>query len=184
MVKNRVSLFKMFMVFFKIGAFTIGGGLAMIPLIQNEFVVKQKWVEEKEIVDLLAISQSLPGVIAVNSSIYMGYRMAGVAGAVVSTVGIVLPSYIIILLISFLMTNFSEIWYVQKAFAGVRAGVTALITYSTYNLVRSSVKSITAVVIAVASFILLVFLNVDISIVILLAIAFGIGMMFFKEKIR
>lgn len=87
----------MFNVFFKIGLFTIGGGLAMIPLIRDEFVERQGWIDDKDITDVLAIAQSLPGVIAVNSATFLGYRLAGIMGALVCTIGVVLPSFLIIL---------------------------------------------------------------------------------------
>ena len=86
----------MFNVFFKIGLFTIGGGLAMIPLIRDEFVERQGWIDDKDITDVLAIAQSLPGVIAVNSATFLGYRLAGIAGALVCTLAVILPSFIII----------------------------------------------------------------------------------------
>jgi len=164
----------MFIIFFKIGAFTIGGGFAMIPVIQHELVEKQKWVDDDEIVDLLSIAQSLPGVIAVNSSIYVGYKCAGILGAFIATVGVVLPSFIIILTVAFMLSNFAHLWYIQKMFAGVRAGVTALIAIATYKLMKSAVVNIMGIVIAISAFILLQFLNVDIAYVVIFASIIGI----------
>ena len=91
MQQKQVSYLHMFNVFFKIGLFTIGGGLAMIPLIRDEFVERQGWIDDKDITDVLAIAQSLPGVIAVNSATFLGYRLAGIAGALVCTLGVILP---------------------------------------------------------------------------------------------
>ncbi len=174
----------MFMVFFKIGSITIGGGFAMIPVIRHELVEKQKWVDEKEIVDLLAIAQSLPGVIAVNSSIYVGYKCAGIIGAVVATVGVVLPSFVIVLVIAFTLSNFAHIWYVQKMFAGVRAGVTALIAIATYTLMKSAIVDVAGVVIAISAFILLQFLKVDIAYIVISAAIIGIISGKLKGKIQ
>ena len=174
MEDKKFSLFRMFIVFFKIGAFTIGGGLAMIPVIQHELVDKQKWIDEKEIVDLLAIAQSLPGVIAINSSIYVGYKCAGIIGAVVATAGVVMPSFVIILVIAFLLSNFADLWYVQKMFAGVRAGVTALIAIATYKLMKSAIVNVMGVVIAVIAFISLGFWKLDIAYVVISAAIIGI----------
>lgn len=182
MKDKKFSLFKMFIIFLKIGAITIGGGLAMIPVIRHELVEKQKWVDEKEIVDLLAIAQSLPGVIAVNSSIYVGYKCAGIIGAVVAVVGVVLPSFVIILIIAFMLSNFADLWYVQKMFAGVRAGVTALIAIATYKLMKTAITDVAGVVIAIAVFILLQFLRVDIAYIVISAAIIGIVIGNFKRK--
>jgi chromate transporter len=123
------KLVRMFLTFFRIGAFTIGGGYAMLPLIEREFVEKQGWVSEDEIVDIFAIVQSVPGVIAINSSIFIGYRIAGLAGALAATLGMVLPSFIIISVIAAFFVQFRDIPAVQNAFAGIRAGVTALFAW-------------------------------------------------------
>ncbi|GAE23418.1 chromate transport protein [Bacteroides pyogenes JCM 10003] len=91
--------FELFGIFFKIGAFTIGGGYAMVPLIQNEIVTRRKWIAQEDFIDLLAIAQSSPGVLAVNIAIFIGYKLRGIRGSVVTTLGTVLPSFIIILLL-------------------------------------------------------------------------------------
>lgn len=96
---SRPRYLHMFLVFVKIGLFTIGGGPAMIPLIRDEFVEKQKWIGDEDITDVLALSQSLPGVIAVNASTFLGYRLGGLKGSLVATIGVVLPSFVIIFVI-------------------------------------------------------------------------------------
>ena len=96
---SRPRYLHMFLVFVKIGLFTIGGGPAMIPLIRDEFVEKQKWIRDEDITDVLALSQSLPGVIAVNASTFLGYRLGGLKGSLVATIGVVLPSFVIIFVI-------------------------------------------------------------------------------------
>ena len=146
----------MFGSFFKIGAFTIGGGYAMLPLIEREFVEVRGWVTDEEIVDVFAIAQSLPGVIAINTSIFIGYKVAGVTGSLVAAAGMILPSFFSILLIAVLMVNAQGNVWVQKAFAGVRAGVTAMILLAGLKLGKTILRNPPAWVIAALSFLALV----------------------------
>ena len=140
----------MFNVFFKIGLFTIGGGLAMIPLIRDEFVERQGWIDDKDITDVLAIAQSLPGVIAVNSATFLGYRLAGIMGALVCTIGVlvctigvVLPSFLIIFAIAMLFASsgLDSNTYILKFFAGVNAAITVLLVVATKKMFASSVSN-------------------------------------------
>ena len=110
------NLLKMFITFFKIGAFTFGGGYAMIPLIEEEVVNKKKWVEKQEFMDMLVISQSLPGPLALNCSTFIGYKISGVIGAVMAILGITLPSFLIITLIAAYFMQFRDYYYVNLAF--------------------------------------------------------------------
>ncbi|MGI6777932.1 MAG: chromate transporter [Acetivibrionales bacterium] len=158
--KKISKLLKMFFVFFKIGAFTIGGGYAMLPLIEKEVVENQKWIEEKEIIDVFAIVQSVPGVIAINSSIYLGYRIAGLAGALAAALGVILPSFVVILIIAFMLFSFNENIYIQKAFGGIRAGVTAMIGLTAVKLGKSVIKDKAGVILAAASFIAIVVFDI------------------------
>lgn len=157
----------LFWVFFKIGAFTIGGGLAMLPLIQDEFCVKNKWVDEKEIVDIFAISQSLPGVISINSSIYVGYKIAGMPGAVLSAFGITLPAFLVILLIVLFFDNIADNPYVKKAFAGVIAGVVGMLTVSTIKLAKSAIRDVFGIILAAVALVVLVLFDTNVVLVIL-----------------
>lgn len=154
------TLWKLFFVFFRIGAFTIGGGYAMLPLIEREVVDNQKWVKQEEIVDVFAITQSVPGVIAINSSIFIGYKIGGMVGAVVAAAGVILPSFIIILAIAFLMFNIKDNIYAAKAFTGVRAGVTALIGLTAVKLGKAIIKDKISAVLALSSFIAIVIFDV------------------------
>ena len=153
MKDKQVSFLHMFKVFFKIGLFTIGGGLAMIPLIRDEFVERQGWIDDKDITDVLAIAQSLPGVIAVNSATFLGYRLAGVAGALVCTVGVVLPSFLIIFAIAMLFASsgLDSNVYLLKFFAGVNAAITVLLVVATKKMFASSVSNKLGWVILAAS---------------------------------
>ena len=127
-----------FGIFFKIGAFTIGGGYAMVPLIENEIVDKRHWLAREDFVDLLAISQSAPGILAVNISIFIGYRLKGVPGSIVTALGTVLPSFLIILAIALFFHNFKDNTVVERIFKGIRPAVVALIAAPTFSMAKSA----------------------------------------------
>jgi chromate transporter len=146
---------KLFLVFFRIGAFTFGGGYAMIPYIEREIVEKNKWIKSEDIIDIFAIVQSVPGVIAVNSSTFVGYRVAGLFGAAAATLGVVLPSYIIIAIIALFLYNFKSYPYVNEAFFGIQAGVAALMTHVVFKLGKSSVKKAMGYILAAGAFLAL-----------------------------
>lgn len=181
MDKNERSvLWKMFWAFFRIGAFTIGGGYAMLPLIEKEVVDNRNWVSRDEIVDIFAVVQSVPGVIAINTSIFIGYKVRGLKGAVAAALGVILPSFLIILVIAYLMFNIQDNVYIQKAFTGIRAGVTSLIGLTVVKLVKSSIKDRLGVLLAVASLILIVVLDIHAILIIIGGgiigyLAYGIG---------
>jgi len=164
---NLPLLWKMFVSFFRIGAFTIGGGYAMLPLIEKEVVDHQKWVSEEDIVDVFAISQSVPGVIAINSSIFIGYKISGFAGAVAAALGVILPSFIIILVIAFFLLNINNNVYIQKAFTGVRAGVVGMIALAAVKLAKSAVKDKLGVGLAIAAFIAIVVFDISVILIII-----------------
>lgn len=127
-----------FGIFFKIGAFTIGGGYAMVPLIENEIVTKRKWIAQADFVDLLAISQSAPGILAVNISIFIGYKLRGIRGSIVTALGTILPSFIIILAIALFFHNFKDNVIVERIFKGIRPAVVALIAAPTFSMAKSA----------------------------------------------
>ncbi|HHT66279.1 MAG: chromate transporter [Caldicoprobacterales bacterium] len=160
---------KLFTVFFRIGAFTFGGGYAMIPYIEREIVDKNKWIKSEEIIDIFAIVQSVPGVIAVNSSTFVGYRIAGLTGSIAATLGVVLPSYIIIAVIALFLYNFKEYPLVNEAFHGIQAGVAALMCYVVYKLGKSSIKNGYGAVLAAASFLALTVFGASAVLVLLAA---------------
>lgn len=129
---------QMFAAFFKIGAFTLGGGYAMIPLVREEVVDRRRWIEEEEFLNMLAIAQSAPGVMAVNTAIFIGYKMRGWRGVVCTTLGSIMPSFVIILLIAGVFTRFREYPLVEAAFKGVRPAVVALIVAPLYKMAKSA----------------------------------------------
>ncbi len=174
-MKDKMLIYlQLFLTFMKIGAFTFGGGYAMIPLIQKEASEKHKWVTDADILEIVAIAESTPGPIAINAATFVGYRTAGFWGALVSTVGIVLPSFLIILLISYVMQEFQHIEAVRYAFSGIRAGVLALIIKALWSMYRKSPKGAVAYFIMGASFVLAAFLKMNILIVIVFCAVLGL----------
>jgi len=131
-----------FKTFFKIGAFTLGGGYAMISIIQNEVVVKKKWIPEDQFVDLIAVAQSCPGVLAANISVFVGYKMRKTLGALVTCLGAILPSFLIILCIALFFHQFMDIPWVAAIFRGIRPAVVALIAAPTFTLAKSAKLSL------------------------------------------
>lgn len=139
-MKKRELIWKLFSTFFRIGAFTFGGGYAMIPLIQRETVEENHWLTDDDILEILAIAESTPGPIAINSATFVGYRVAGVAGAFFATFGVVLPSLVIISILSYVIDAFKNNAYVSYAFWGIRAGVLALVTKALWTMFKKQPK--------------------------------------------
>ena len=129
---------EIFTTFSKIGAFTIGGGYAMIPVIQKEIVDKREWVNNEEFMDMLAISQSAPGILAINISIFIGQRLRGIKGSIIAAIGTALPSFVMILLIAMFFNNFRDNEIVNRVFMGIRPVVVALIAVPLISLSKST----------------------------------------------
>lgn len=176
------NLWTLFITFFRIGAFTFGGGYAMIPLIQKEIVENKGWVSDEDILDIVAIAESTPGPIAINAATFIGYKTGGVRGSFFATLGVVLPSFIIISLIAYLLKEFAHIEAVRYAFYGIRAGVLALVTKSLWTMYKKSPKGKAAIVITVASFAFVAFLNVNTLLVIALSAAIGLIISEIKQR--
>ena len=152
---------QIFTTFAKIGAFTIGGGYAMIPLIQEEVVNKKRWIEEVDFMDVLAISQSAPGLLSVNISIFLGYRLRGTKGSVVATLGSVLPSFLIILMIAMFFAGYQDNPTVMKIFKGIRPVVVALIAVPMINMAKKAKLNIYTAALAVATALLVTFFKIS-----------------------
>lgn len=131
---NIKNIFQLFITFFKTGLLTFGGGYAMIPILQREVSEKKKWISEMEMLDILAVSESTPGPIAVNTATYVGYEVAGFWGSFFATLGLIIPSFIIIFIISFFYKDFMNWAVVQAAFKGLRIGVIILLIRAVYKL--------------------------------------------------
>lgn len=162
----------LFLTFFRIGLFTIGGGYAMIPFIEAEVVNKRQWIDRTLFTDLIAVAQSCPGVFAINISIFIGYRLRGVPGAIVTALGTALPSLIIILAIAMFFRNFQNVPWVAAMFAGIRPAVVALLAIPTWNMAKSAGVSLINCWIPVASAMLIWLLGVN-PIYIILAAGLG-----------
>ena len=164
----------LFLTFMKIGAFTFGGGYAMIPLIQREVVEEKKWINESELMDMIAIAESTPGPIAINSATFVGHHVGGFRGAFCATVGVILPSFAIIAAISYVLQQFERLRAVKYAFLGIRAGVLALILKAFWNMARQIPKKAVSCCIAAAAFVLAALVKLNVLIVIVLCAAAGL----------
>ena len=164
----------LFMAFFRIGAFTFGGGYAMLPMLQKEVVEKYHWATEDEIMDYFAIGQCTPGVIAVNTATFVGQKQAGVWGGIFATLGVVFPSLVIIMIIAAFIQNFAHLPAVQNAFAGIRVCVCVLILNAVVKLWKKSVVDWKTFLIFLLVFAGSVFLNVSPVLYVLAAALAGI----------
>ena len=173
---------RLLIIFLKIGAFTFGGGFAMIPLIQKEAVEKKGWVSDDDILEIIAIAESTPGPIAINSATFVGYRTAGFFGAACATFGVVLPSFVIILLLSFVLTQFQENRTVQYAFNGIRVGVLALLFKALWGMYKKSPKGWAAYIVMAGAFLLTAILKVNVLYVIIGCAVFGLVTSFLVKR--
>ena len=167
-------MLKLFITFFKIGLFTIGGGYAMIPLIERDVVERNRWVSKEEFLVLLAVAQAAPGVFAVNISIFIGYKLRGVWGSIVAAIGNVLPSVLIILAIAFFFSSFSDNRVVNNIFMGLRPAVVALIAAPVFSVAKSARIGWTNVWIPVLSALLIVCFGGSPIYIIMVAVVAGI----------
>ncbi len=161
MDKQLKELFDLFMIFFKIGGFTFGGGYAMLPAIQKEFVEDRDWATEEEIIDYYAIGQCTPGIIAVNTATFIGYKRKGIIGGISASLGMVAPSLIIITTIASFFKEFQDIQVVQHAFGGIRVVVAALIANTVINMASQSIKDWIGIILFILSFLVVAILNVS-----------------------
>ena len=168
------ELLKIFLAFFKIGAFTFGGGYAMIPLIQREAVENHKWVTDEDILDIVAIAESTPGPIAINAATFVGYQTRGYAGAVAATLGVVLPSFVTIFAIFHVLRAFRDLKVVQYAFNGIRVGVLVLLFKALLKMFKTNQKGTLARVLMVLAFVLTTLVKVNTILVIILCGAIGV----------
>lgn len=168
------QLWELFLVFFKMGSFTFGGGYAMLPIIQEEIVNKRSWATDEEILDYYAIGQSTPGIIAVNTATFIGYNRIGIIGGIIATLGVVSPSIVLITIIATFFKNFQNYVLVQHAFGGIRVVVAALIFNAVLKMYKDSVKDWLGILLFITSFLLLVFLDITPILVIVVSALIGI----------
>lgn len=176
-----VSLWNIFLVFAKIGSVTIGGGYAMIPIIQED-LVKRGWISEEELPDIIAMAQSAPGVLAVNMSIFAGYRLRGFKGSVAATLGSILPSFLMILLIAMLFTGYQDNPVVVRIFKGIRPVVVSLILVPMIRMARKGNKTWWAWAISAVTLFLVAFLNFSPIYILLTLIVAAVCVTLIKER--
>lgn len=174
MGKRYRELWKVFLTFLKIGGFTFGGGYAMIPLIQKEAVENHKWITDEDILEIIAIAESTPGPIAINAATFVGYRTCGVLGSVCATLGVVLPSFVIIYAISFVLRQFQELKAVQYAFAGIRAGVLALLCKALWGMYQKNKKNWVSYIVMAGAFVLTALVDISVLPVLIGCAVFGL----------
>ena len=167
-------LWDLFFTFARIGAFTFGGGYAMLPMIQNEVVERKKWATEEEVMNYYAVGQSTPGIIAVNTATFIGYKQAGVLGGIFATLGVVAPSVVIITVIAAFIRNFLEYEVVEHALAGISVAVAVLVISAVINLWKKGVKNLFGIFMFIIGFAISVFTNWSPIVVVILAVIGGI----------
>lgn len=166
--------FELFSSFFKIGMFTFGGGFAMLPLIEKEMVVRKKWIGRDEIMDLFAAAQAIPGAIAINVASFIGYKIAGKKGSFMATLGVILPSFMIIIAVAALFMQIADAWQVAAVFNGINGGVVAMILISGFRMARSGIVDRITATLFTVTLIAVIFLGVSPIYLILLGAAVGL----------
>ena len=179
--KEKATFLKIFLIFAKIGAFTIGGGYAMIPLIQNE-MVRRGWLEEKEFPDLIALSQTAPGILAVNISIFVGYKLRGTKGSIVATLGSILPSFLIILIIAIAFTGYQDNPVVVRIFKGIRPVVVALIAAPMVKMAMTNNRKWWHWLIMLSALAMTVFLGISPIYIMLCVIVLAAAVTIYNDK--
>lgn len=191
MNRNWKLIAEIFLVFLKIGPATFGGGYAMIPVIEREIVEKKKWIKPHDVADVLVIAQSVPGAIALNSATFIGFTIAGVQGAIAALLGVLLPTFLIVIGLSFVFISLNGNPFVDAAMQGMSAAIVALIIFAAYKIGQTAVFDKTTLITALATASVLFFLNLNPVLVIGLGIAAGLlqikvkellGMAIFFEK--
>ncbi len=165
---------KLFFSFLKIGTFTIGGGYAMLPIIEKELVESKQWLTKKDFYDMVVIAQTAPGILAMNIALLLGHRMQGRKGALLSSLATILPSFIIVLCLAMMVDVLKDNTYFNAALRGVYPVVVALIAVSAYNMTRSACTTITAILVTLFTVILIRFIGISPALLVIIAIVFGV----------
>lgn len=168
------QLLQLFFVFFKIGAITFGGGMGMLPFLENDLADKRGWTTRDELLDYYAIGQSTPGIVAVNVSTFIGYNRCGIAGGIFATLGVVTPSVIIITIIALFLQNFMDILWVQKAMKGINVAVAAMLTKSTISFAQRGIKDFLGLLLFLLAFVCIAVFKINTIWVIVLSALIGI----------
>lgn len=179
--KKLRGYIELFWEFFKLGAFTIGGGIAMVPLVSDIAVRRKEWLSDEEMIDCISLCQSLPGVIAINMATYIGFKLKKTAGAAAATVGVVLPSFCIIIVVVRVLQGIGDNVYVTGALTGLKAAATGMIAYAAFGISAKVIKNVFAAVISIAAFVSTVCLNINVVYVIAAGILIGAARSVIKE---
>ncbi len=182
-MKSKLKQFiELYLAFVKIGTFTFGGGLAMMPIMQRELIEKRGWITEEEIIDYFAIGQSTPGIIAVNVATFVGYKRLGVLGGIIGTLGVVTPSWVIIMLLAGAISSVDKYPLAQKALKGINVAVAALLTSVIVKFSKKTIKNIWNAVFMFLAFALIYFLKVQSVWIILASLVIGSLITLYKQK--
>jgi len=176
------KLLSLYALFFKLGCINFGGGYALLPLLQKELVDKRGWATEEELTDYYAIGQCTPGAIAVNVSTFIGYKIKGVLGGIVATIGFVSPAFIIIVLLAAVINQFADNEYVKHAFAGIRVAVFVLVLSAIIKLAKKSIVDVITGVIATSVALLAIFTDIPLFIYVIIAGILGLFICYLKER--
>lgn len=181
MIDKIKNLFNLYFSFAKIGTFTIGGGLAMMPMMQSELIEKRKWITDEELIDYYAVGQSTPGIVAVNVATFVGYKQMGIIGGVFATLGMVTPSLVIIMILASLINSINDFPIIQKALKGINVAVAALLTSTIINFMKKTIKKFTNAIFMMISFLLVFVFKLPSFWIILFALLIGV-VLTYKEK--
>ncbi|MGM0904171.1 MAG: chromate transporter [Bacillota bacterium] len=177
------TLFDIFWTFLKIGPVTFGGGYAMIPLIEREVVHKKKWVKVEDVTDVFALAESIPGAIAINSSTFIGYRIGGIKGAIAALLGVFLPTFLIVVVLSIVFLQIQDNPKIEAAFQAIRASIVALIVYAGYMIGKTAIVDKTTLFISIGSMTVLLFFHIHPVFIILFGIFLGISIVNLKHRL-
>lgn len=181
MIDKIKSLLNLYFSFAKIGTFTIGGGLAMMPMMQAELIEKRKWITDEELIDYYAVGQSTPGIVAVNVATFVGYKQMGIIGGIFATLGMVTPSLVIIMILASLINSINDFPIIQKALKGINVAVAALLTSTIINFMKKTIRKFTNAIFMLISFLLVFVLKLPSFWIILFALLIGV-VLTYKEK--
>ena len=182
-MKNKIRQFlELYLAFVKIGAFTFGGGLAMMPIMQRELIEKRGWLTEEELIDYFAIGQSTPGIIAVNVATFVGYKRLGWFGGIIGTLGVVTPSWVIIMLLAGAISSVDKYPLAQKALKGINVAVAALLTSVIVKFSKKTIKNIWNAFFMLLAFVLIYFLKVQSVWIIIASLITGSLLTLYRQK--
>ena len=182
-MKSKIGqLLELYLAFVKIGAFTFGGGLAMMPIMQRELIEKRGWITDEELIDYFAIGQSSPGIIAVNVATFVGYKRLGLFGGIIGTLGVVTPSWVIIMLLAGAISSVDKYPLAQKALKGINVAVAALLTSVIVKFSKKTIKNIWNVLFMLLAFVLIYFFKVQSVWIILISIIIGCLLTLYRQK--